>query len=361
MESDGNVNGLNKVFIFKYDWWEIGHRSRTHVDEYEFLSVNVSRTWYKDDSYILKDGMTWINVRKAPKVSEDNAGLNTKPTAVHGRSHPPQQSRCASSGKGKSTRESVLATRTSPRKRACVRLFGPTEAMEDGESIAEFPNEESQHIPPTGNAPNDHQITNNQDGGHVEEAENEGGNAEMENIGVFEFNKDVVTMSVLDAQMRRSFRTWRYRLYERVKKTDKEEDIVAIKPKHITEEEWMIFLQQSTSLTVDEIFAEVLPSKSAAFRGIGVIPKPNKLRASLEVARLRKELEEYKRREKENNATYFESLKKNQQLKVRLAKMERKVKLLLDLHERQFDSFYRMVADIEGGNDTGNGDTSNEG
>ncbi|KAF3455838.1 hypothetical protein FNV43_RR00480 [Rhamnella rubrinervis] len=107
-----------------------------------------------------------------------------------------------------------------------------------------------------------------------------------------------------------------------------------------------------TSLTVDEIFSEVLPAKSATFRGIGVIPKPNKLQASLEFAGLRKELEEYKRREKENNATYSESLKKNQQLEVRLAEMEKKVKILLELHERQFDSFDRMVADMEGDNDT---------
>ncbi|KAF3441546.1 hypothetical protein FNV43_RR15460 [Rhamnella rubrinervis] len=41
--------------------------------------------------------------------------------------------------------------------------------------------------------------------------------------------------------------------------------------------------------------------------------------------------------------------------------MERKVKILLELHERQFDSFERMVDGIEGGNDTGDGDTSNQG
>ncbi|KAF3453794.1 hypothetical protein FNV43_RR04235 [Rhamnella rubrinervis] len=299
--------------------------------------------------------------------------------------------------------------------------------MEDGASTAEFPTKESQQIRLTGNAPNEHQITNNQDG-HVEEAENEGGGVEMENVEVptsggtkkmwnnkkhfinkektakgengrlhpphmmrfvgnysiefvteigvtvryydkshhtynlleesFEFNEDVIAMSALDAQMRRSFRTWRYRLYERVKKAHKEEDIAAIKPEHITEEEWMIF---STSLTIDEIFAKALPFKPTAFRGISVIPKPNKLQASLEVAGLRKILEEYKRGEKENNATYSKLLKKNQQLEVRLSKMEKKVKILLELHERQFDSFDRMVADMEGNNDTKNGDTSNQG
>ncbi|KAF3432299.1 hypothetical protein FNV43_RR27039 [Rhamnella rubrinervis] len=156
----------------------------------------------------------------------------------------------------------------------------------------EFPTEESRFI--NENAPNEHQIMNNQ-GGHVEEAENDGGGTEMENVGIslakktakgkitspydalcrklfhefvtkigvmmgathhsilrigdvsvevrtqmidflkesFEFNEDVVTMSALDAQMRRSFRTWRYMLYEKVKKAHKEEDIATIKPEHI--------------------------------------------------------------------------------------------------------------------------------
>ncbi|KAF3455394.1 hypothetical protein FNV43_RR00018 [Rhamnella rubrinervis] len=88
-------------------------------------------------------------------------------------------------------------------------------------------------------------------------------------------------------------------------------------------------LRESTSLSQDEIFAHILPSISTAFRGIGVIPKPNTLRATQEVAALRKELEEYKRREKENNVTHVESLKKNQQLEGRLAEMEKKVKILL--------------------------------
>ncbi|KAF3458028.1 hypothetical protein FNV43_RR02692 [Rhamnella rubrinervis] len=136
----------------------------------------------------------------------------------------------------------------------------------------------------------------------------------------FEFNDDVITMSALDVQMRRSFRTWR---------------------------KWKKM--------------KVLPSNSAAFRCIGVIPKPNKLQATQEVAVLRKELEEYKRREKGNNATHVESLKKNEQLEGRLAKMEKKVKILLELHERQFDSFDRIVNDLEAGNDTENGDDSNQG
>ncbi|KAF3457960.1 hypothetical protein FNV43_RR02622 [Rhamnella rubrinervis] len=109
----------------------------------------------------------------------------------------------------------------------------------------------------------------------------------------FEFNEDVVTMSALNAQMRKSFKIWRYKLYERVKRSENEKDIAAIKPEHITEEKWMIFLnhmnsedfqeenenelRESTSLSEDEIFVEVLSSKSIAFIGIGVLSKPNKL------------------------------------------------------------------------------------
>ncbi|KAF3455612.1 hypothetical protein FNV43_RR00248 [Rhamnella rubrinervis] len=181
-----------------------------------------------------KDGTTWINIRKAAKASEDNAGLKTKPIAAHGRSHPPKSS------------------------------LGTSSAQANVHS------------------------------GHVEEAENDGGgtdgkcgtkiptNGGTKNVEQqeesFEFNEDVVTMSALDAQMRRSFRTWRsYR-------------------------------------------------KSATFRGIGVIPKPNKLQASLEFAGLRKELEEYKRREKETTLLILNRRKINS-LEVRLAEMEKKVDL----------------------------------
>ncbi|KAF3457741.1 hypothetical protein FNV43_RR02400 [Rhamnella rubrinervis] len=120
-------------------------------------------------------------------------------------------------------------------------------AVEDGASTQSSLLRNHNVIHPTKNAPNEHQIMNNQ-GGHVEEAENDGGGTEMENAEIptnggtksveqqeesFEFNEDVVTLSALDAQMRRSFRTWRYRLYEKVKKAHKEEDIAAIKLEHI--------------------------------------------------------------------------------------------------------------------------------
>ncbi|KAF3452084.1 hypothetical protein FNV43_RR08180 [Rhamnella rubrinervis] len=129
------------------------------------------------------------------------------------------------------------------------KLFGPTKAIEDGQSNVEFLKMDSQQIPPTANVPSEPQIANNQ------------------------------------------------------------EDIAAMKPEHITEEEWMIYmnhinseefqerlvhLRESTSLSEDEIFAEVLPSKLVAFQAIGVLPKQHKLRATQKVAALRKELEEYK-------------------------------------------------------------------
>ncbi|KAF3449728.1 hypothetical protein FNV43_RR10459 [Rhamnella rubrinervis] len=102
------------------------------------------------------------------------------------------------------------------------------EAIEDDQPTAEFPAVESQQIPPSGNAPNEQQITNNQE-------------VKKKMIDFlkesFEFNEDVFTMSAIDAQMMWSFRTWRYRLYERMKKSEKEENIAAIKPDQITEEE----------------------------------------------------------------------------------------------------------------------------
>lgn len=45
--------GQRTVFVFKCDWWDTGHRNGIHIDEHAFLSVNVSRTWYKNDPYIL--------------------------------------------------------------------------------------------------------------------------------------------------------------------------------------------------------------------------------------------------------------------------------------------------------------------
>ncbi|KAF3455278.1 hypothetical protein FNV43_RR05726 [Rhamnella rubrinervis] len=178
----------------------------------------------------------------------------------------------------------------------------------------------------------------------------------------FEFNEDVVTMSALDAQMRRSLNMEKSIINKTNREASGINHVVGTKSRRMIyerKEERLVELHTNFTYLM-KYSLEVLP-KSATFRRIGVISKPNKLQASLEFAGLRKELEEYKRREKENNATYSESLKKNQQLEVRLAEMEKKVKILLKLHERQFDSFDKMVADMEGDNDTANGDTSNQG
>lgn len=63
----------------------------------------------------------------------------------------------------------------------------------------------------------------------------------------FEFSEDDVTMSALDAQMRRSFRSWRYRLYEKVKRSNEDQEIAALKPEHVSDEEWMEFFNRMSS------------------------------------------------------------------------------------------------------------------
>lgn len=42
----------NRVFLFKCDWWDISRRTGIHVDKY-FTSVNVSKTWYENDPFVL--------------------------------------------------------------------------------------------------------------------------------------------------------------------------------------------------------------------------------------------------------------------------------------------------------------------
>lgn len=103
----------------------------------------------------------------------------------------------------------------------------------------------------------------------------------------------------------------------------------------------------STSHSIDDIFAAVLPSKSVAFRGIGVIRKPSKSRSNAEVDSLRKEVEEYK--------------EKNQVLEDRLADMERKLNLLLNIHQKSLDTSDNIGEGLDNANETGDGDTSNEG
>ncbi|KAF3443454.1 hypothetical protein FNV43_RR13136 [Rhamnella rubrinervis] len=85
-----------------------------------------------------------------------------------------------------------------------------------------------------------------------------------------------------------------------------------------------------------------------------------RLQATQEVATLRKELNEYKARKKENNATYLESLKKNEELESRLAMIERKLIILVDLNEKQFD-FMESELGLQSGNDIGNGDSFHQG
>ena len=45
--------GSNKVLIFKCEWWDVGNKKRINVDEFDFVSVNITKTWYKDQPFVL--------------------------------------------------------------------------------------------------------------------------------------------------------------------------------------------------------------------------------------------------------------------------------------------------------------------
>ena len=43
----------NTVLIFKCDWWDIENKRRINVDDFEIISVNVTKSWYKDQPFVL--------------------------------------------------------------------------------------------------------------------------------------------------------------------------------------------------------------------------------------------------------------------------------------------------------------------
>ncbi|KAL7234600.1 hypothetical protein ACSBR1_018103 [Camellia fascicularis] len=46
--------GRNRVFLFKCDWWDVGNeKNGMKFDDYNYISVNVTRTWYKDEPSVL--------------------------------------------------------------------------------------------------------------------------------------------------------------------------------------------------------------------------------------------------------------------------------------------------------------------
>ncbi|KAF5468939.1 hypothetical protein F2P56_013047 [Juglans regia] len=45
--------GGHQVFLFNYDWWDIGKRRTGIQIDNHFTSINISRVWYKDDPFVL--------------------------------------------------------------------------------------------------------------------------------------------------------------------------------------------------------------------------------------------------------------------------------------------------------------------
>ncbi|KAF3442369.1 hypothetical protein FNV43_RR16285 [Rhamnella rubrinervis] len=80
----------------------------------------------------------------------------------------------------------------------------------------------------------------------------------------------------------------------------------------------VVTLRESSSLSEDEIFAQMLTEKCACFRGMGV--------------------------GKQSKTYKAKSLKKNKEMETRLADMEKKMTILVDLHEKRFDSWTRELA-----------------
>ncbi|KAF3453829.1 hypothetical protein FNV43_RR04270 [Rhamnella rubrinervis] len=276
LESDGNVNGRNRVIMFNCGWWDIGNRSRTHIDEYGFLNVK-----YVKDLLPQQSG------------SASNATFQL----LH---------QCGSALIGKRKSQSLLPIRISPRKMANVRLFGARVTRADGPLRAKEATVESQEI-------------------------------QLTKVGLYIRSHVTLVKDWSDID-------------KKVKK-----DMIEYLQERLVE------LRELTSLSEDEIFVKVLPSKSTIFRGISVIPKPTNSYGSKEVAALRKELDEYKERKRENNATYLELLKKNRELECRLALMENKLLILIKFHEKRFNSLEKELGVQSGFFDTRNGNSSHRG
>ena len=45
--------GRNTILIFKCEWWDVGSNRKINIDEFKFVSVNVTRTWYNDQPFVL--------------------------------------------------------------------------------------------------------------------------------------------------------------------------------------------------------------------------------------------------------------------------------------------------------------------
>lgn len=74
-----SYGGENQLFCFKCDWWDTVHKSRIYVDEFNIVSINVTKTCYQEEPYVLasqveeviylpdtKMGKNWRVVERMP-------------------------------------------------------------------------------------------------------------------------------------------------------------------------------------------------------------------------------------------------------------------------------------------------------
>ena len=95
------------VLIFKCDWWDIGSKRGINIDEFGFVSVNVSRRWYRDQPFVLatqvqqvfyvndlKLGKDWRVVQRTQPRNLYNIQLSIN--VLHDDGEPYQQDDCTS-------------------------------------------------------------------------------------------------------------------------------------------------------------------------------------------------------------------------------------------------------------------------
>ena len=63
--------GSKKVLIFKCEWWDVGNKKRINVDEFDFVSVNITKTWYKDQPFVLATQVQQVFYANDIKLGKD--------------------------------------------------------------------------------------------------------------------------------------------------------------------------------------------------------------------------------------------------------------------------------------------------
>lgn len=66
-----SYRGQNAILLFKCEWCDIGNRSQIQIDEFKFISINITRTWYKDDPSVLASKAEEVIYLADPKLGKN--------------------------------------------------------------------------------------------------------------------------------------------------------------------------------------------------------------------------------------------------------------------------------------------------